>query len=403
MVAWMWLQNSKLNWALKGDRNTRFFHIVPRSRQRNELASLTIGDSVIEDPAMVRKEIYDHFRKQFAEDWVVRPKLGGLFKSVQSSSQFAMLEAEFSEAEIKAAIKDCDGNKAPSPDGFNLLCFQKFWKVMKGDLINFMKDFHRNCKLVRGLNSSFITLVPKKENPMGLLDFRPISLVGSVYKVLTKVLSKRLKAVLPSVISETQSAFLRGRNILDGVLIANKVVNGWKKSKKKGVIIKLHFEKAYDSVNWGCLHSMLLNFGFGSRWTGWIMDCVSTARISVLVNSSPTNEFCSQRGLRQGDPLSPFLFNLVAKGLNLLLTRAYHMGVIKWVKISVGEVVLSHLQFADDSLLLCEAEDEKVRNLKKILRCFKVMSRLRISYHKSQVCGVGVPVESLAKFASILN
>ena len=131
MVEWMWLQNSRLSWTLKGDRNTRFFHVMARTRQsRNEVASITVGDSVVEEPYIVRREVFEHFRKHYTEKWVVRPKLGGLFKSVHSSPRVEMLEAEFSEEEIKAAVKNCDGNKAPGPDGFNMLCFQKFWKVM---------------------------------------------------------------------------------------------------------------------------------------------------------------------------------------------------------------------------------------------------------------------------------
>ncbi|CAL5442302.1 unnamed protein product [Camellia sinensis] len=281
-----------------------------------------------------------------------------------------------------------------------------FSEILEGDergIANFMKDFHLNGRLVKGLNSSLITLVPNKENPVGLADYRSIGVVGPVYKILPKVLSRRLKDVLPCIISETQSAFIGGRNILDGVLIANEVVDEWKKSKKKGVIIKLDFENAYGLVNWGFLHLMMLNFGFGKRWTEWIMECVTTARISVLVNWSPTAEFSPQRGVRQGGPLSPFLFNLVAEGLNILLSRAYQMGITKGVKIGAIDVLLSHLQFADDSILFCEAEEEEVRNLKRILRCFEVMSGLRINYHNSQVCGVGVPEESLARFAYILN
>ncbi|GMP91325.1 hypothetical protein CsSME_00042073 [Camellia sinensis var. sinensis] len=369
---------------------------MAKGRQcRNEITSMTFGGSVLEDPSQVNAAIFEHFKKQYPEEWMSRPKLGGLFKSVSSSPYFDVLETEFLESEILAAMKDCDGNKAPGPDGFNMLYFQKFWKVTKGEVLNFMKKFYKNGRLVKVLNSSFITLVPKKENP--------ISLVGSIYKVLTKVLSRRLKEVLPCIISETQSAFIGGRNILDGVLIANEMVDGWKKSKKQGVIIKLDFEKAYDSVNWGFLRSMLLKFGFGLRWVKWMTECVSTARISVLVNGSPTDEFSPQRGLRQGDPLSPFLFNLVVEGLNMLLTRAYHMGIIKEMQIGVDDARLSHLQFADDSILFCEAKEEEVRSLKRILRCFKVMSGLRINYHKSQVCGVGVADESLATFVSILN
>lgn len=179
----MWLQKSRLNWNLKGDRNTRFFHVMVKGRQcRNEITSITIGDIVLGEPSQVKSEIMKHFKTQFSEEWVNRPKLGGTFKSVHSSPHYERLEAEFTEAEIKAAVKDCDGNKAPGPDGFNMLCFQKCWKLMKGEVLNFMKDFHMNGRLVTGLNSSFVTLIPKRENPVGLADYRPISLVGSVKK-----------------------------------------------------------------------------------------------------------------------------------------------------------------------------------------------------------------------------
>lgn len=116
-----------------------------------------------------------------------------------------------------------------------------------------------------------------------------------------------------------------GRNILDGVLIANEVVDCWKKTRKKALIIKLDFQKAYDAVNWEFLFSMLSNFGFGPKWISWIKECVTTVKLSILVNGSPTEEFFPQRSLRQGDPLSPFLFTIVAEGLNILLLRALYM------------------------------------------------------------------------------
>lgn len=261
---------------------------------------------------------------------------------------------------------------------------------MKDDLVQFMQEFHAHGRLVKSINSSFITLIPKKENAVGLGDFRPISQVGSVYKVLSKVLSNRLKTVLPEIISEVQSAFLCGRNILDGVLIANEVVDGWRKVKKVGVILKLDFEKAYNSINWEFIFSMLARFGFGGRWITWIKECVSTTRLSILVNGSPTDEFCPQKGHRQGDPLSPLLFIIVAKGLNVLLFRALEMEVIKGVSIRVQGIQVSHLQFVDNSILFCQADELEVVNIKRILRCFEIVSRLKINYHKSVVCGVGV-------------
>ena len=132
--------------------------------------------------------------------------------------------------------------------------------------------------------------------------------------------------MMPQVISEAQSTFLGGRNILDGILIANEIVDGWRKFNRKGLVLKLDFEKAYDSVNWEFLFSMLSNFGFGNRWVKWLKTCVTSTKVSVLVNGSPTEEFCPQRGLRQGDPLSPFLFNIVAEGLNILFERAKEIG-----------------------------------------------------------------------------
>lgn len=401
---WMWLQKARLDWAMKGDKNTRYFHVMATSRQsRNGLNSVAAGDRVYEDPGEVKQQVYSHFRKHFSEAWLVRPTIDGVFKSVRNSQAFDMLEAEFTEEEIWEAVKNCDGNKAPGPDGFNLLCFQKHWKVVKGDVIQFMKEFHTHGKLVKGINSSFITLVPKKEKAVGLEDFRPISLVGSMYKILSKVLSRRLRKVLPEIISEAQSAFLSGRNILDGVLIANEVVDGWKKARRQGVILKLDFEKAYDSVNWAFLFSMLFRFGFGDRWTAWIRECVSTARLLVLVNGSPTEEFSPQKGLRQDDSISPFLFILVAECLNVLLSRALELNLIKGVRVGDNEVLVSHLQFADDSILFCEADEGGIVNIKRILRCFELVSGLKINFHKSEVCGVGVDSDVLVDLAANLN
>lgn len=153
---------------------------------------------------------------------------------------------------------------------------------------------------------------------MGLGDYRPISLIGCYYKIITKVMAHRVKKVVGKLIGDVQNAFIEGRYILDGVLIANETMDFLKKTKKKSLIFKVDFEKAYDSLNWDFLSEIMRCMGFGSKWCKWVEACLQSASVSILVNGSPTKEFTMGRGVRQGDPLAPFLFILAAEGLNAL-------------------------------------------------------------------------------------
>lgn len=219
-----------------------------------------------EDPCRVKQEVFNYFKKRFSEEWKSRPKLQGLFRTIGCDAVSNGLVAPSSEEEIWRAVKESDGNKAPGPDGFNLSCFQKCWKVFKKEILQFFKEFYDNGCLAKGINSSFLTLIPKKDCPQDISDYRPISLIGYIYKIMSKVLVYRFKKVLPRIAGEAQTAFVGGRNILDGVLISNEIVDWWKKKKQKGLILKLDFEKAYDTINWECLLAMLSSFGFQNKW-----------------------------------------------------------------------------------------------------------------------------------------
>lgn len=299
---------------------------------------------------------------------------------------------------------DCESFKSPGPDGISFGFLKDFWDLLKGDVMRFLVEFHRNGKLAKGINSTFIALIPKVENPQSLNEFRPISLVGSMYKILAKVLANRLRLVIGSVISDAQSAFVKGRQILDGILIANEVVDDASKRKKELLLFKVDFEKAYDSIDWSFLEEVMVKMGFPILWRKWIKECVGTATASVLVNGSLTNEFSLGRGLRQGDPLSPFLFLLVAEGFNVLMEamvarRLFHGYCVG----SHDPLMVSHLQFADDTLILCEKSWANIRALRATLLIFEELSGLKVNFSKSLLVGVNVPGSWLLEASLVFN
>ena len=218
-------------------------------------------------------------------------------------------------------------DKAPGPDGFNFAFIKAGWEFLKEDLSVMLSEFYRRVRINREMNATFITLILEVVNPMELHDYRPITLVGCLYKLLAKVLANRLKQVLPSIIGPFQGAFVAGRQILDGVLIDNELIDSRKRSKDEGVIFKIDLEKAYDHVEWHFVDYMLFRFGFGEIWRRWNYECISTTSFSVFVNGSPSRLFKATRVILHGDPFSPFLFTMVVEALSSLLVRAKELGL----------------------------------------------------------------------------
>ena len=228
------------------------------------------------------------------------------------------------------------------------------------------KEFHEHSSFLKSLNNTFLVLIPKKSGVEDLRDFRPISLLGGLYKLLAKVLANRMKKVVGKVVSTSQNAFVKGRQILDASLIANEVIDTWQKQKEKGVICKLDIEKAYDSINWKFLVKVLHKMGFGSKWVGWMWSCLSSAKFSVLVNGVPAGFFPSTKGLRQGDPLSPYLFIMGMEVLDVLIRKAVEGGFLSGCNIRGGSgppLNISHLFFADDTIIFCEARKDHLTYL----------------------------------------
>ena len=248
-------------------------------------------------------------------------------------------------------------------------------------------------------------MVPKKQNVEDLKDLRPISLVGGLYKILAKVLANRIKSVSGQVISPVQSAFVEGRQILNTVLIANEAVDFIIRRKESDIVCKLDIEKAYDHLSWEFLFQVLERMGFGKLWVSWLKWCVSTTSFSILVNGSPAGFFQNSRGLRQGDPFSPYLFVIGMATFSRLLNRAVDGNYLSESKIAdrdgVGTII-SHLLYADDTLLFCGANKDQLKFLSWILMWFEALSGLRIKLNKSEILPVG-SVDNVLELAAELG
>ncbi|KAJ0533271.1 putative RNA-directed DNA polymerase [Helianthus annuus] len=243
----------------------------------------------------------------------------------------------------------------------------------------------------------------QKKDSLQPADFRPISLIGCVNKVISKVLVNRLKGVIGKLISEEQTAFLGGRNITDGPLMLNEVLAWMKMARKEGMFFKVGIHKAYDSLNWEFLHSIMVQMKFPPRWCMWIMVILRSSRASVLVNGSPTLELNCTHGLRQGDPLSPFLFLMAMEALTGIMHKASSSGLFQGIKCSTNGPILTHLLYADDVVFLGKWSVENAKNLRRILRCFFLTSGLKVNLGKSNIFGVGVEHNEAEVMANVLG
>nr|GEY19367.1 RNA-directed DNA polymerase, eukaryota [Tanacetum cinerariifolium] len=266
------------------------------------------------------------------------------------------------KTKIKWAVWDCGTDKSPGPDGFTFGFYRQFWVTIKNDVFEAVSHFFTNADLPKGCNPSFIALILK------ILD---------------------ANKGFGDIVNEVQSAFIAERQSLDGPFILNEVLQWCKIKKKQSFIFKVDFEKAYDSVRWDFLDDVLKKFGFGNKWCDWIQTCLKSSRGSILINGSPTEEFQFCKGLKQGDPLSPFLFILIMEGLYLSFLRVVDAGLFMGIKLS-HLVNLSHMFYAYDAVFVGQWSDSNINTLIHMLDCLYRASCLRMNMTKSKIMGVHV-------------
>ena len=372
-----WQQRSRIAWLKEGDRNTHFFHACASQRKKvNTIVGLQDQNGVwSSDPVVIKDTAVAYFHNLFvssnpdAIDEVVQHVEGVVTPNMNEA-----LLRPFSNEEIHHALFQMCPSKAPGPDGMTALFFQKYWHIVGDDVTLAILDFFSSGCMLGSINFTNIVLIPKVKSPESMTQFRPISLCNVLYKIVSKVLVNRMKGVLPSVISDSQSAFVPGRMISDNVIMAFEVLHYLKNlgsGRNVQMAAKLDMSKAYDRVEWTYLKAILLKLGFHRNWVELLMACVTSATFAVMVNGEPHGYIKPTHGLRQGDPVSPYLFLLCAEGLSALIRKAEGEDLIRGVSICRGGPRISHLFFADDSVIFCRASRDDCNVLLQLLALYE--------------------------------
>ncbi|GJV37172.1 RNA-directed DNA polymerase, eukaryota [Tanacetum coccineum] len=392
-------QKSKIKWAIEGDENSKYYHgILNKKRSQLAIRGILVDGNWIDSPHLVKREFLSHFKNRFDHPQDSRLQLDLNFPNTLQPDQIIDLECDVSKDEIKRAVWDCGTDKSPGPDGFTFGFYRRYWNILESDVVDAVTSFFHHGQFPKGSNSSFIALIPKTRDANMVKDFRPISLIGSMYKIIAKILANRLVLVLGDLVNEVQSAFIADRQILDGPFILNEIVQWCQSKKKQSLVFKVDFEKAFDSVRWDYLDDILRRFGFGEKWCSWIQSCLRSSRGSVIVNGSPTEEFQFHKGLKQGDPLSPFLFILVMETLHISFQRIVDAGMFKGIMLSPS-LQLSHLFYADDVIFMGQWNESNLDTIVQVLECFHRASGLRLNMSKSKLMGIYVDADKVAQAA----
>ncbi|XP_070677505.1 uncharacterized protein [Malus domestica] len=352
--------------------------------------------------------VEDHFQNLFKSEG--NKNWGALLDCVPNGITEEMnrdLIALVSDEEIKAAVMNMGRLKAPGPDGFQGIFYQSFWEDLKSDINSLIRALMHEEIGPNSLNDTHVVLIPKVPKPELVSQFRPISLCNYSYKVLSKVLANRLKVVLANIISSSQHAFVEGRQIHDSIGIAHEMfhlLKGRKAKTKYELGLKIDMQKAYDRVEWDFLDATMGKMGFCNRWQQLIMGCVSSVQFAILLNGQPGKRFAPSRGLRQGDPLSPFLFLLVGEVFSRLIQKAVHDKLLDGVQLGASGPIISHILFADDTLLFLKADGKNCRNLVDLIKLYCDASGQLVNFQKSSVYfGANIPRRVSAELANILR
>eukprot|EP00253_Pinus_taeda_P026524 PITA_26524 len=385
----LWRQKSRIKWLKEGERNTKFFHNTTVQRRMHNLISHIQNEQGerVESHEGIEENFLNYFKEVHQELNINRlPAIEKILLHIPrliSPEHNNLLLQPIQLHEVDMAVRNLKSGKAPSPDGFTSDFFHHFWDLIQIEVWQLVEESRALRWMYPGLNATFLALIPKLEGANKPEKYRPIALCNITYKIVSNVIANRLKPLLPLLISPEQSGYDEGRQITDGIILTHEILHSLKQSKKPGMLLKIDLSKAFDS-------------------TRWLISLISSSFFSILINGIPSHTFRPSRGIRQGDPLSPFLFVIVAEGLGRSIKSATLSHNMKGLSFN-NSPAYTHQQFVDDNMLFGHPSVQESRLLKDLLSTFSEASGALINRVKSQIFFFNTPMPTQNSIARILG
>ncbi|KAL0449242.1 UNVERIFIED_CONTAM: LINE-1 retrotransposable element O protein [Sesamum latifolium] len=385
-------QRAKMQWMKGGDQCTRVFFRKVATR-RAAMRVFQINDenghthTTSED---ITVEFDGFYRRPLGGDRQTRnlglSHLRPWVTHTLTPEEVARLTRPVSREDIKLAFFDIAEDKSPGPDGYSASFYKAAWPVIGDKVTRAVMEFFINGRLLKQINATLLVFIPKVQAPAFVSDFRPISCCDVLYKAITKIIIQRIREVLDRLISPSRNAFVPGRKIGDNILLAQELFAGYnQRNLPKRCALKVDLRKTYDTVEWDFLFAAMRLFGIPEPFIRWVDECVTTPTFSICINSAAHGFFKGARGLRQGDPISPYLFVLVMKVLRLIIQQLIEQDNTFWFHWKCGEIGIFQLGFADDLLLFCEATNSSIAVFWRGLDVFATLSGLHVNPGKSHL------------------